>query len=87
MKRTVYHGSYMAVEKPKILKSRFSKDFGEGFYCTEIEKQAVRWASRYETAIVSVYEYKPDDKFKALNFSEMTEEWLDFVIECRSGSA
>ncbi|MDR1743871.1 MAG: DUF3990 domain-containing protein [Dysgonamonadaceae bacterium] len=27
----IYHGSYIAVEKPQILKSRFPKDFGEGF--------------------------------------------------------
>ncbi|MDL2311923.1 DUF3990 domain-containing protein [Bacteroidales bacterium OttesenSCG-928-B11] len=43
----VYHGSYITVETPKILESKFSKDFGKGFYCTELEKQAVRWASRY----------------------------------------
>ena len=28
----IYHGGYMAVEMPKILKSKFPKDFGEGFY-------------------------------------------------------
>jgi len=44
----VYHGGYMAVEAPKILKSRFPKDFGDGFYCTELEMQAIRWASRYD---------------------------------------
>ena len=48
----VYHGGYMAVEVPEILKSRFPKDFGAGFYCTELEIQAVRWASRYDTAVV-----------------------------------
>jgi len=53
----VYHGSYMAVEIPKILKSRFPKDFVEGFYCTELEEQAERWASRYDTAVVSSKEF------------------------------
>jgi len=81
----VYHGSYIAVEKPKIFKSKFPKDFGEGFYCTELEKQAVRWASRYDTAIVSVYEYTPNENLKMLVFKEMTEEWLDFIVDCRSG--
>ena len=81
----VYHGSYMAVETPKILKSRFPKDFGEGFYCTELEEQAERWASRYDTAVVSSYEYTSDETLKILIFSKMTEEWLDFIVDCRSG--
>ena len=81
----VYHGSYMAVETPKILKSRFPKDFGEGFYCAELAKQAKRWASRYDTAVVSSYEYEHDETLKTLIFSEMTSEWLDFIVACRSG--
>ncbi len=81
----VYHGSYTAVEKPQIFESRFPKDFGEGFYCTELEQQAVRWASRYDTAVVSVYEYTSEENLKMLVFKEMTEEWLDFIVACRSG--
>jgi len=46
---------------PEILKSKFPKDFGEGFYCTELEKQAIRWANRYDKAVVSVYKYIPDE--------------------------
>ena len=81
----VYHGSYTAVEMPQILKSKFPKDFGEGFYCTELEKQAVRWARRYDTAVVSIYEYTSEKELKILVFKEMTEEWLDFIVNCRSG--
>lgn len=36
----VYHGGSIAIEKPEILKSKFPKDFGEGFYCTKIVEQA-----------------------------------------------
>ena len=81
----VYHGGYVAVEATKILKSKFPKDFGEGFYCTELEKQALRWASRYDTSVVSVYEYMPGNNLKMLVFKEMTEEWLDFIVDCRLG--
>ncbi|MCL2028517.1 MAG: DUF3990 domain-containing protein [Bacteroidales bacterium] len=81
----VYHGGYTVIEKPEILKSKFPKDFGGGFYCTELEQQAVRWASRYDTAVVSVYEYTPDENLRTLVFEEMTEEWLDFIVDCRSG--
>ena len=75
----VYHGGYMAVETPKILKSKFPKDFGDGFYCTELEIQAIRWSNRYDTAVVSNYEYTPNENLKMLVFKEMTEEWLDFI--------
>jgi hypothetical protein len=34
---------------------------------------------------VSVYEYTPDENLKMLVFKEMTEEWLDFIVSCRSG--
>lgn len=81
----VYHGGYMAVTKPEIIKSKFPKDFGEGFYCTQLETQSVRWASRYDTPVVSIYEYTPDETLKMLVFEEMTEEWLDFIVNCRSG--
>ncbi|NLL29317.1 MAG: DUF3990 domain-containing protein [Bacteroidales bacterium] len=81
----VYHGGYKTIEKPEILKSRFPKDFGEGFYCTQLETQAVRWASRYDASVISIYEYTPDETLKMLVFEEMTEEWLDFIVNCRSG--
>lgn len=81
----LYHGGYIPVEKPKILEGKFSKDFGNGFYCTELEMQAVRWASRYDTGIVSIYEYVPNEDLEVLVFNEMTEAWLDFIVACRSG--
>lgn len=36
----LYNGSAFKIENPKILTSGFYKDFGYGFYCTNIEKQA-----------------------------------------------
>jgi len=62
----VYHGGYMAVEMPRMIKSKFPKDFGDGFYCTKLEMQAIRWASRYDTAVISIYEYTPDENLKTL---------------------
>ena len=40
----LYHGSNVIVQEPKILENGFYKDFGYGFYCTILEKQAKRWA-------------------------------------------
>ena len=81
----VYHGSYCKVENPEIKQGKFSKDFGEGFYCTILEEQAIKWARKYDTPIVTKYEYNENSKLKIKDFTVMTEEWLDFIINCRQG--
>lgn len=84
-KMTVYHGSYTAVKYPKMMKERNTKDFGPGFYCTIMREQAERWAKRYDTPIVNTYTVRMDTSLRILEFREMTEQWLDFIIDCRHG--
>ena len=84
---TVYHGGYQAVENPEIRVNKNTKDFGIGFYCTVIKEQAQRGARRYNTKIVSLYDVRLSSDLKVLEFNEMTEEWLDFIVACRSGEA
>ena len=54
----IYHGGYNEVCLPEIIRGRYAKDFGVGFYCTELQVQAVRWAKRFDTPIVSIYDFK-----------------------------
>ena len=84
---TVYHGGYQPIDQPEIRKERNTKDFGTGFYCTIIKEQAQRWARRYDSGIVSIYDVVMNMKLKIKEFKEMSEEWLDFIIECRSGKS
>ena len=84
-KMRVFHGGYMPVEEPRIIVGRNTKDFGPGFYCTILREQAKRWARRYDTPVVSSYDVRLDDSLDILEFDEMTDEWLDFIIACRSG--
>ena len=81
----VYHGSYCKVDKPKIKQGKYTKDFGVGFYCTILEEQAKKWAEKFETPTINMYEYEQISKLKIKEFSVMTEEWLDFIINCRAG--
>lgn len=82
----LYHGSNVVVEKPQIFISGFYKDFGYGFYCTRLEKQARKWAlTKRGASIVSLYSYEPAEDLKILSFPVMTDEWLDFVVDCRRG--
>lgn len=81
----IYHGSYCEVKNPQLKSGKYSKDFGTGFYCTILEDQAIKWAQKYETPIVNKYEYEENPSLKIKEFTLMTEEWLDFIINCRSG--
>lgn len=81
----VFHGGYTEIRKPEIIKGPYTKDFGIGFYCTELKEQAIRWARRFDKPVVSMYDYNPDVKLKELIFREMSEKWLDFIVQCRAG--
>lgn len=81
----IYHGSNVEVANPKSLINGYYKDFGYGFYCTIIKEQAQRWAKRYEKKVVSIYDVRMNCNLNIKEFKEMTEEWLDFIVDCRSG--
>ncbi len=83
----IYHGSYKKIKKPEIRASRNTKDFGEGFYCTNLREQAARWTRKYKTSVLNIYSFKigRTEKLKIKEFKTMTDEWLDFIINCRNG--
>lgn len=84
----IYHGSLEVVKLPDIRIAKFNKDFYFGFYCTKIESQARRWATRYNlNGIINEYTYISDENLKILIFETMTEEWLDFIVSCRTGNS
>lgn len=86
-KMTVYHGGYEPVSDPEIRIGRNTKILEQGFYCTIIKEQAERWARRYNSKIVSIYDVRLNSDLKIKDFREMSEEWLDFIVDCRSGKA
>ena len=82
----LFHGSNVVVDQPKIITDGYYKDFGYGFYCTNLEKQAKRWALvKQHGHVVNVYDYLENKSLNILVFDEMTDEWLDFVVACRQG--
>jgi hypothetical protein len=82
----LYHGSNVIVGNPRILINSHYKDFGYGFYCTNIEKQAKRWAiTKQGKSYINKYIYQKSHSLKSLVFETMTEEWLEFVVNCRLG--
>ncbi len=84
--KIIYHGSYKEIQFPEIRIHKYTKDFSWGFYCTEIQEQADKWASKYITPVVNKYRLKNIDKLNVRVFEEYSDEWLDFVVSCRSGN-
>ena len=88
----IYHGSYLEVESPDIVHSRPRVDFGRGFYATPIRKQAENWCGKFlrqgKEGIINSYEFA-DEKltaFRVLQFEAYSEDWLDFIMQCRRGT-
>lgn len=83
----VYYGSDIVVTSPDAKPRRFTKDFGYGFYVTSIKGQAEIWAHKKHrrVGVVSVYEYTELPEYSKKVFSKMTDEWLDFIVDCRLG--
>ena len=84
-KQIVYHGSYTTIKDPEIKTGKYTKDFCEGFYCTLLKEQAIKWANKYDSPVLNVYEYDENTSLNIKEFSILSEEWLDFVINCRNG--
>lgn len=95
----LYHGSTDIVTNPQILKSDIGRDFGFGFYTTDIKIQAQRWAERKAKilkkrnieafAVLNIYEIDFEIAKDALNinkFEGASMEWLEFVVTCRANS-
>ena len=88
----IYHGSYIEVQKPDVTLSRNNVDFGKGFYTTPIKDQAIKWAKRFKKgkgrSIISIYEMDENKIWKDFfvkEFSEYSDEWLDYILACRKG--
>lgn len=87
----LYHGSWLEVAKPDLKHSRPNVDFGFGFYTTPLYEQAVKWCGKFKRrgkdGIVSRYTLDDHalEALKVLQFDSYSEEWLDFILTCRSG--
>ncbi len=87
----LYHGSFLEIAKPDLVHSRPNVDFGRGFYVTPLYEQAAKWCGKFKRrgkdGIISRYEYDEsrETELKTLKFDSYSEEWLDFILNCRSG--
>ncbi|WP_346345021.1 DUF3990 domain-containing protein [Clostridium sp. MCC353] len=85
----LYHGSNIEISKIDLNKCSPYKDFGKGFYLTEIRDQAEKMASRVARIYggkpcITVYEFDEtaltDGDIRVRKFKFPTKEWALFVI-------
>lgn len=89
----VYHGSTTRIEHPLVKIGRKHLDFGQGFYITDVEQQAIDWAkrplNRGKEQILNIYNLEMDKillaGFRYKRFESYDNEWLQFVIANRQG--
>lgn len=87
----LYHGSNIIIEQIELSKCKPYKDFGQGFYLTEIKEQAEQMARRTSAiyggeAVVTEFEFN-ETALKTLSvktFEEPNGEWALFVMANRS---
>ena len=87
----LYHGSFLEIPRPDLQYSRPNVDFGRGFYTTPLKEQAVKWCGKFKRrdkdGVISRYSFDEtaSSTLKTLKFDAYSEEWLDFILPCRSG--
>lgn len=90
----LFHGSNIAIESVDLERCRPYKDFGKGFYLTEIQQQAGQMASRTSTifggvAVVTSFEFDEgaaltDESLKIKRFDRPNKEWALFIMGNRN---
>ena len=89
----VWHGSYTRIEQIDLSQAEANKDFGKGFYVTNIRKHAERWAERIArehntTPVVTEFLFYEtaytDSIYKVLRFPQPSREWVEFVMMNRN---
>lgn len=91
----LYHGSNVAIDHIELEKSKPFKDFGQGFYLSENERQALDMAQLKALTFggkpfVSKFEFDTslmhNSDLRIKIFKEYSEEWADFVFANREGT-
>lgn len=89
----LYHGTNIDFEEIKLSCCRPNKDFGQGFYLTDIRSQAEAMAVRRcefeESGVPIVLEFEFDERlfeeesFDVLKFEGVSEAWAEFILKNR----
>ncbi len=89
----LYHGTNSDFDKIDISKTKKYKDFGQGFYLTDIKSQAEELAEKRTlmfggSPVVQKYEFDEtvlsSSELNILKFDNVCAEWAEFIFKNRS---
>lgn len=84
---TLFHTGFSEIRTPDLKIGRANADFGQGFYLSDNEEFAKRWARarKNSTAWLNRYELNPE----GLRIKRFSREpaWFDYIFDNRSGKA
>ena len=89
----LYHGTYIFFDSIDLDKCRPFKDFGKGFYLTDLEDQAMKMAvkkSKIFNGAPVILKFEFDESFlingvlKVKKFNKTDKEWAEFIYRNRS---
>ena len=83
-KMRLYHAGFLTIERPDVRYGRSNADFGQGFYLSNSEEFARRWAKQrrgFDT-VLNIYELNTE----GLGIKRFTRdtEWFDYIFSNRS---
>ena len=90
----VFHGSTAIVQQPLCRVGRPNLDFGQGFYVTELQQQAIDWAwnvARRDGGRPVLNSYLLDRdailaEARSRVFTAYDRDWLLFIVDSRRGT-
>ena len=89
----LYHGTNVDFDTINLEKSNKYKDFGQGFYLTDIRSQAEQLAAKKAKLfggypIIQEYEFNEElldnGELKVLKFKNPCKEWAEFIFKNRN---
>lgn len=92
----LFHGTNIDFSVIDLAKSNKYKDFGQGFYLTDIRSQAEELAAKKSRLfggypVIQEYEFDEsiltDKELKILMFDAPTTEWAEFIFKNRNRNA
>ena len=90
----LYHGSNIAINKIDLSKSKPNKDFGQGFYLSDNESQAINMTSFKSMQLggeplVTRFEFDAEILNRTILrikiYRDYSPEWAEFVLSNRDG--
>ena len=85
-KLLLYHTGYQEIREPDIRHGRKNADFGQGFYLSDDEEFAKRWAKERRDSSVWLNSYELDPAGLKIKRFTRNEEWFGYIFANRSGN-